>query len=127
MCRHTRKPHLLAKVARCACRHIGAHWTTTRSSPRCALAPGNASPGLSNARLTQSRPGEPPSPARECPHQSEQRGTVALPGPANLRRLRFALLLKYSAEQLNTLVNFESALLGLDGQFSVGGNTFTKN
>jgi hypothetical protein len=33
-----------------------------------------------------------------------------------------ALLLKYSAEQLNTLVNFESALLGLDGQFSVGGN-----
>ena len=34
-----------------------------------------------------------------------------------------ALLLKYSAEQLNTLVNFESALLGLDGQFSVGGNS----
>jgi hypothetical protein len=34
-----------------------------------------------------------------------------------------ALLLKYSAEQLNTLVNFESALLGLDGQFSVGVNT----
>jgi hypothetical protein len=34
-----------------------------------------------------------------------------------------ALLLKYSAAQLNTLVNFESALLGLDGQFSVGGNT----
>jgi hypothetical protein len=33
-----------------------------------------------------------------------------------------ALLLKYSAGQLNTLVNFESALLGLDGQFSVGGN-----
>jgi hypothetical protein len=33
-----------------------------------------------------------------------------------------ALLLKYSAEQLNTLVNFESALLGLDGQFSVGVN-----
>jgi hypothetical protein len=36
-----------------------------------------------------------------------------------------ALLLKYSAEQLNTLVNFESALLGLDGQFSVGGNSRT--
>jgi hypothetical protein len=35
-----------------------------------------------------------------------------------------ALLLKYSAEQLNTLVNFESALLGLDGQFSVGVNTY---
>jgi hypothetical protein len=34
-----------------------------------------------------------------------------------------ALLLKYSAEQLNTLVNFESALLGLNGQFSVGVNT----
>jgi hypothetical protein len=33
-----------------------------------------------------------------------------------------ALLLKYSAGQLNTLVNFESVLLGLDGQFSVGGN-----
>jgi hypothetical protein len=33
-----------------------------------------------------------------------------------------ALLLKYSAGQLNTLVNFESALLRLDGQFSVGGN-----
>jgi hypothetical protein len=31
-------------------------------------------------------------------------------------------LLKYSAGQLNTLVNFESVLLGLDGQFSVGGN-----
>ncbi len=34
-----------------------------------------------------------------------------------------ALLLKYSAEQLNTLVNFESELLGLDGQFSVGVNS----
>ena len=34
-----------------------------------------------------------------------------------------ALLLKYSAEQLNTLVNFGSALLGLDDQFSVGVNT----
>jgi hypothetical protein len=33
-----------------------------------------------------------------------------------------ALLLNISAGQLNTLVNFESALLGLDGQFSVGGN-----
>ena len=33
-----------------------------------------------------------------------------------------SILLKYSAEQLNTLVNFESALLGLDGQFSVGVN-----
>ena len=31
-----------------------------------------------------------------------------------------ALLLKYSEEQLNTLVNFESALLRLNGQFSVG-------
>jgi hypothetical protein len=38
-----------------------------------------------------------------------------------------ALLLKYSAEQLNTLVNFESALLGLDGQFSVGVNTLTSS
>ncbi|PUE45437.1 hypothetical protein B9Z45_16475, partial [Limnohabitans sp. 2KL-17] len=33
-----------------------------------------------------------------------------------------SLLLNISAGQLNTLVNFESALLGLDGQFSVGGN-----
>jgi hypothetical protein len=33
-----------------------------------------------------------------------------------------ALLLKYSAGQLNTLVNFESALGGLGGQFSVGVN-----
>jgi hypothetical protein len=33
------------------------------------------------------------------------------------------LLLKFSAGQLNTLVNFESALLGLDGQFSVGVNS----
>jgi hypothetical protein len=81
MCRHTLTPHLSAKVARCACRHIGAHWTTTRSSPRCALAPGTASPGLSNARLTQSRPGAPPSPARECPHPSGQRGTVTPPSP----------------------------------------------
>jgi hypothetical protein len=38
-----------------------------------------------------------------------------------------ALLLKYSAEQLNTLVNFESALLGLDGQFSVGVNSDAKD
>jgi hypothetical protein len=36
-----------------------------------------------------------------------------------------ALLLKYSAGQLNTLVNFESALLGLYGQFSVGVNSLT--
>jgi len=36
---------------------------------------------------------------------------------------RLALLLNISAGQLNTLVNFESALLGLDGQFSVGGNS----
>jgi hypothetical protein len=34
-----------------------------------------------------------------------------------------SLLLNISAGQLNTLVNFESALLGLDGQFSVGGNS----
>jgi hypothetical protein len=33
------------------------------------------------------------------------------------------LLLKFSAGQLNTLVNFESALLRLHGQFSVGVNT----
>jgi hypothetical protein len=32
------------------------------------------------------------------------------------------LRLKFSAEQLNTLVNFESALLRLHGQFSVGVN-----
>ena len=37
-----------------------------------------------------------------------------------------SLLLNISAGQLNTLVNFESALLGLDGQFSVGGNTLNK-
>jgi len=53
MCRHALKPHSLFNVARCACRHIGAQRSTTRSSPRWALAPGNASPGLSNARLTQ--------------------------------------------------------------------------
>jgi hypothetical protein len=53
MCRHTLKSHLLFNVARCACRHIGAQRCTTRSSPRWALAPGTASPGLSNARLTQ--------------------------------------------------------------------------
>jgi hypothetical protein len=38
-----------------------------------------------------------------------------------------ALLLNISAGQLNTLVNFESALLGLDGQFSVGGNNQLTN
>jgi hypothetical protein len=31
-------------------------------------------------------------------------------------------LLKYSAGQWNTLVNFGSALMPLSGQFSVGGN-----
>ena len=86
MCRHALKPHLLAKVTRCACRHIGAHWTTTRSSPRWALAPGTASPGLSNARLTKSRPGAPPSPARECVRPGEQRGTVAPPSPRHSAR-----------------------------------------
>jgi len=35
-------------------------------------------------------------------------------------------LLKYSAGQWNTLVNFGAALLALDGQFSVGVNTTTK-
>ena len=34
-----------------------------------------------------------------------------------------SLLLNFLAGQLNTLVNFESALLALDGQFSVGGNS----
>ncbi len=53
MCRHALRPHLLAKLTRCACRHIGAHWTTTRSSPRWALAPGTAALGRVNARLTQ--------------------------------------------------------------------------
>jgi hypothetical protein len=38
-----------------------------------------------------------------------------------------ALLLNISAGQLNTLVNFESALLVLDGQFSVGGNMCAPN
>jgi hypothetical protein len=33
-------------------------------------------------------------------------------------------LLKDSAKQLNTLVNFESALLGVEGQFSVGVNSY---
>jgi hypothetical protein len=33
-------------------------------------------------------------------------------------------LLKYSAGQWNTLVNFGAALLALDGQFSVGVNTY---
>jgi len=33
-------------------------------------------------------------------------------------------LLKYSAGQWNTLVNFGAALLALDGQFSVGVNTW---
>jgi len=32
-------------------------------------------------------------------------------------------LLKYSAGQWNTLVNFGAALLALDGQFSVGVNS----
>ena len=36
------------------------------------------------------------------------------------------LLLKFSAGQLNTLVNFESALLRLHGQFSVGVNNLQR-
>jgi hypothetical protein len=38
-----------------------------------------------------------------------------------------ALLLNFSAGQLNTLVNFESALLGLEGQFSVGVNNLMQS
>ena len=87
MCRHALKPHSLFNVARCAPRHIGAHWTTTRSSPRCALAPGTASPGLSNARLTQSRPGAPPSPgSRVCAPGRASRPCSA-PALPVLRRL----------------------------------------
>jgi hypothetical protein len=37
--------------------------------------------------------------------------------------ITFCYLLKYSAGQWNTLVNFGSALMPLAGQFSVGGNT----
>ena len=87
MCRHTLKPHSLVNVARCACRHIGAQRCTTRSSPRWALAPGTASPGLSNARLTQSRPGAPPSPgSRVCAPGRASRPCVA-PALPVLRRL----------------------------------------
>jgi hypothetical protein len=88
MCRHALKPHLLFNVARCACRHIGAPRYTTRSSPRCALAPGTASPGLSNARLTQSRPGAPPSPgSRVCAPGRASRPCSA-PALGVLRKLR---------------------------------------
>ena len=67
MCRHALKPHSLVNVTRCACRHISAHRSTTRSSPRWALAPGNAPLALRNARLGQTRPGAPPSPGlRVC-------------------------------------------------------------
>jgi hypothetical protein len=87
MCRHALEPHLLFNVARCACRHIGAPRYTTRSSPRCALAPGTASPGLSNARLTQSRPGAPPSPGpRVCAPGRASRPCSA-PALPVLRRL----------------------------------------
>ena len=87
MCRHALKPHLSFNVARCACRHIGAQRCTTRSSPRCALAPGTASPGLSNARLTQSRPGAPPSPGpRVCAPGRASRPCSA-PALPVLRRL----------------------------------------
>jgi hypothetical protein len=37
--------------------------------------------------------------------------------------ITFCYLLKYSAGQWNTLVNFGSALMPLAGQFSVGGNS----
>jgi hypothetical protein len=87
MCRHTLKPHSLVNVARCACRHIGAQRSTTRSNPRWALAPGTASPGLSNARLTQSRPGAPPSPGpRVCAPGRASRPCSA-PALPVLRRL----------------------------------------
>jgi hypothetical protein len=88
MCRHALEPHLLFNVARCACHHIGAPRYTTRSSPRCALAPGTASPGLSNARLTQtprwctSRPRP-----RVCAPKRAARYCDAAPSTA-LRRLR---------------------------------------
>jgi hypothetical protein len=87
MCRHALKPHLFFNVARCAPRHIGAQRSTTRSSPRWALAPGTASPGLSNARLTQSRPGAPPSPGpRVCAPERASRPCSA-PALPVLRRL----------------------------------------
>jgi hypothetical protein len=38
-------------------------------------------------------------------------------------RIGIALLLKYSAGELNTLVNFRSAIPGFDGQFSIGVNS----
>jgi len=88
MCRHALEPHLLFNVARCAPRHIGAPRYTTRSSPRWALAPGTASPGLSNARLTQSRPGAPPSPGpRVCAPGRASRPCSA-PALGVLRKLR---------------------------------------
>jgi hypothetical protein len=66
MCRHALKPHLLFNVARCACRHIGAQRSMTRSSPRCALAPGTAPLALRNARLTQNPPGCTTLPRSAC-------------------------------------------------------------
>ena len=52
--------------------------------------------------------------------QSSSRNFMRLTLPIICDHL-LALLLKYSAGQFNTLVNFESALLGLESQFSVGG------
>ena len=87
MCRHALKPHSLVNVTRCAHRHIGAHWTTTRSSPRWALAPGNAPLALRNARLGQTRPGAPPSPGlRVCAPGRASRPCSA-PAVPVLRRL----------------------------------------
>jgi hypothetical protein len=51
MCRAAPKRHPLAKVPACAPRHIGAHWTATLPRSQPALAPGNASLALRNARL----------------------------------------------------------------------------
>ena len=88
MCRHALKPHSLFDVTRCACRHIGAHRSTTRSSPRWALAPGNAPLALRNARLGQTRPGPAPSPGlRVCVPLRASRPCSA-PALGVLRKLR---------------------------------------
>lgn len=87
MCRHALRPHSLFDVTRCACRHIGAHRSTTRSSPRWTLAPGTAALGRVNARLGQTRPGAPPSPGLRVSAPVRASRPCSAPAVPVLRRL----------------------------------------
>jgi hypothetical protein len=86
MCRAALNRRQLAKVPACAPRHIGAHWSTTLHRSPLALAPGNASLALRNARLPKdaSQCARVPRPRVSAPMRAARHCATAL------RRLRAA-------------------------------------